>query len=169
MRDDPAVTVMPGITPVCGATRCSRPAGVSEAVFFDDRLLSAVVGVTAGTRAHPGIELGASPRAGIMFARACRALALVRGRDHVIDQDLVDLAPLVLAHRLRLKDARCRRAPSYCLIACMAIASNNSRAVSVQTVGDEVVDRSGRSSASLRRSRTRTRSRAAKCDGTLRA
>ncbi len=62
--------------------------------------------MTAGTRAHPGIELGASPRAGIMFARACRALSLVRGRDHVIDQDLVDLAPLVLAHRLRLKDVR---------------------------------------------------------------
>ena len=30
----------------------------------------------------------------------------MRGRDYVIDQDLVDLAPLVLAHRLRLKDVR---------------------------------------------------------------
>ena len=106
VRDDPAATVMPGIKPVCRRDEVLAARRRAEAVFFDGRLLSTVVGVTAGTRAHPGIELGASPRAGIMFARACRALALVRGRDHVIDQDLVDLAPLVLAHRLRLKDVR---------------------------------------------------------------
>jgi MoxR-like ATPase len=106
VRDDPAATVMPAITPVCRRDELLAARRRAEAVFFDARLLSTVVGVTAGTRNHPGIELGASPRAGIMFARACRALALVRGRDHVIDQDLVDLAPLVLAHRLRLKDVR---------------------------------------------------------------
>jgi MoxR-like ATPase len=106
VRDDPAATVMPGIKPVCGRSEVLAARRRADAVFFDGRLLSTVVGVTAATRVHPGIELGASPRAGIMFARACRALALVRGRDHVIDQDLVDLAPLVLAHRLRLKDVR---------------------------------------------------------------
>ena len=106
VRDDPAVTVMPGIVPVCGRGEVLAARRRVDGVFFDERLLSAVVGVTAATRSHPGIELGASPRAGIMFARACRALALVRGRDHVIDQDLVDLSSLVLAHRLRLKDVR---------------------------------------------------------------
>ena len=106
VRDDPAATVMPGIKPVCGRDEVLAARRRTEAVFFDGRLLSTVVGVAVATRDHPGIELGASPRAGIMFARACRALALVRGRDHVIDQDLVDLAPLVLAHRLRLKDVR---------------------------------------------------------------
>jgi MoxR-like ATPase len=106
VRDDPAATVMPGIRPVCGRDAVLAARKRVEGVFFDDRLLSTVVGVTAATRDHPGIELGASPRAGIMLARACRALALVRGRDHVIDQDLVDLGSPVLAHRLRLKDVR---------------------------------------------------------------
>ncbi|MCX7029746.1 MAG: AAA family ATPase [Spirochaetes bacterium] len=106
VRDDPAATVLPGITPVCGRDEVLAARRRADGVFFDGRLLSAVVGVTAGTRSHPGIELGASPRASIMLARACRALALVRGRDHVIDQDLVDLSPSVLAHRLRLKDVR---------------------------------------------------------------
>lgn len=106
VRDDPAATVMPGIAPVCGRDEVLAARARADGVFFDGRLLSAVVGVTAATRSHPGIELGASPRAGIMLARACRALALVRGRDHVIDQDLVDLGPPVLAHRLRLKDVR---------------------------------------------------------------
>ncbi len=53
-----------------------------------------------------GIALGASPRGSLMLVRAARAFALVRGREYVIDQDLIDLAPLVIAHRLRLKDAR---------------------------------------------------------------
>jgi MoxR-like ATPase len=75
-------------------------------VACDDRLLAAAVAVAAATRGHAGVELGASPRASLMLVRACRSLALVRGRDYVIDQDLVDLAPPVLAHRLRLKDAR---------------------------------------------------------------
>jgi MoxR-like ATPase len=106
VRDDPAATVMPGIAPVCSRGEVLAARRRAEGVFFDARLLSTVVGVTAGTRTHPGIELGASPRAAIMLARACRALALVRGRDHVIDQDLVDLGPPVLSHRLRLKDVR---------------------------------------------------------------
>ena len=41
-----------------------------------------------------------------MLVQAARAFALVRGREYVIDQDLVDLAPLVISHRLRLKDTR---------------------------------------------------------------
>lgn len=41
-----------------------------------------------------------------MLVRAARAFALLSGREYVIDQDLVDLAPIVIAHRLRLKDAR---------------------------------------------------------------
>jgi len=106
VRDEPAANVMPGLAPVCGRDEVLAARRRAERVFFDGRLLSTVVGVTAATRTHPGIELGASPRAGIMLARACRALAVVRGRAHVIDQDLVDLAPAVLAHRLRLKDVR---------------------------------------------------------------
>jgi MoxR-like ATPase len=41
-----------------------------------------------------------------MLVRAARAFALVRGREYVVDQDLIDLAPPVIAHRLRLKDTR---------------------------------------------------------------
>ena len=46
------------------------------------------------------IELGASPRAGIVLARAARAHAALSGRDHVLPDDVADLAPDVLRHRL---------------------------------------------------------------------
>jgi len=106
VRDDPSVTVMPGVRPVCGKEDLLAARASVDAVFCDEKLMRAAVGVSVTTRSHPGISLGASPRGSLMLVRAARAFALVRGREYVIDQDLIDLAPLVIAHRLRLKDAR---------------------------------------------------------------
>ncbi len=106
VRDDPSATVMPGIKPVAGRAEVLAARAAAAAVCCDGRLLKLAVAVTAATRTHAGVELGASPRASLMLVRASRALALVRGRDYVIDQDLADLASPVLAHRLRLRDAR---------------------------------------------------------------
>jgi MoxR-like ATPase len=48
------------------------------------------------------IEYGASPRATIAFCRTARALAVVRGRNHVVPDDIACLAHRVLRHRLIL-------------------------------------------------------------------
>jgi MoxR-like ATPase len=48
------------------------------------------------------IEFGASPRASIALIEAGRALAFLRGRDYVLPEDVIDLAPDVLRHRLVL-------------------------------------------------------------------
>ena len=48
------------------------------------------------------ISFGASPRATIHLIEAARALALLRGRDYVLPEDVIDLAPDVLRHRLVL-------------------------------------------------------------------
>ena len=61
-----------------------------------------VVTVCEATRADPRVELGASPRAGLMLFRAAKALAALRERDHVLPDDVQTLAPAVLAHRLVL-------------------------------------------------------------------
>ncbi|MYE46819.1 MAG: MoxR family ATPase [Chloroflexi bacterium] len=50
----------------------------------------------------PLIEFGASPRAGAMLAQAVRSLALVRGRGYALPEDVKELAPDVLRHRLVL-------------------------------------------------------------------
>jgi MoxR-like ATPase len=106
VRDDPAATVMPEVRPVCGKEEILAARAQVDAVYCDEKLMRAAVGVSTASRSHPRVTLGASPRGSLMLVRASRAFALVRGRDYVIDQDLVDLAPLVIAHRLRLKDAR---------------------------------------------------------------
>jgi MoxR-like ATPase len=106
VRDDPSARVMPEVRPVCGKQEILAARARAESVYCDEKLLRTAVGITAATRNHPAVLLGASPRGSLMLVQASRAFALVRGREYVIDQDLIDLAPLVIAHRLRLKDTR---------------------------------------------------------------
>jgi MoxR-like ATPase len=48
------------------------------------------------------VAFGASPRASLGIIAAARALALVRGRDYVVPQDVIEVIPDVLRHRLVL-------------------------------------------------------------------
>ena len=61
-----------------------------------------VVELLGRTRSDPRVELGASPRAGLMLLRAAKARALLAGRDHALPDDVQALAQPVLAHRLLL-------------------------------------------------------------------
>ena len=67
-----------------------------------DALRRYVVAICDATRSDERVELGASPRAGLMLFRAAKALAALDGRDHVLPDDVQALAPSVLAHRLLL-------------------------------------------------------------------
>ena len=72
------------------------------AVHGSDALRRYVVGVLEATRADPRVELGASPRAGLMLFRGAKALAALERRDHALPDDVQALAPSVLTHRLLL-------------------------------------------------------------------
>jgi MoxR-like ATPase len=61
-----------------------------------------VVALLRHTRDDPRVELGASPRAGLMLLRAAKAHALISGRDHALPDDVQALAPAVLSHRIML-------------------------------------------------------------------
>ena len=61
-----------------------------------------IVSLLGHTRADPRVELGASPRAGLMLLRAAKARALLEGRDHALPDDVQALAQPVLAHRIVL-------------------------------------------------------------------
>jgi MoxR-like ATPase len=71
-------------------------------VHGSEALRRYIVAVADATRADPRIELGASPRAGLMLFRAAKALAALEGRDHALPDDVQALAPTVLTHRLLL-------------------------------------------------------------------
>ena len=106
VREDPSATIMPKVKPICSKAEILQARKTVERVFCDERLLKTAVGISVSTRHHRGIELGCSPRASLMLVKAARAFAMIRGRSYCIDQDFLELAPLVLSHRIRLKDIR---------------------------------------------------------------
>ena len=61
-----------------------------------------IVALVRHTRADGRVELGASPRAGLMLLRAAKARALIQGRDHALPDDVQALADPVLSHRIML-------------------------------------------------------------------
>jgi MoxR-like ATPase len=71
-------------------------------VHGSDALRRYVVSILDATRADPRVDLGASPRAGLMLFRAAKALAALDGRDHALPDDVQKMASSVLTHRLLL-------------------------------------------------------------------
>jgi MoxR-like ATPase len=65
-----------------------------------------IVRISAATRTHGDVVVGASPRAGVALQRCAQALALLRNRDFVTPDDIKGAAPAVLAHRLLTRDRR---------------------------------------------------------------
>jgi MoxR-like ATPase len=59
-----------------------------------------MVDIVRATRMQPNVELGVSPRGTLALMKACQALALLRGRDFVLPDDVQHLAQPVLGHRL---------------------------------------------------------------------
>jgi MoxR-like ATPase len=76
--------------------------GAVRAVAVSDETIAYAVRLVRATRAHPGVALGASPRAAVHLVAAGQARAALEGRDHVLPDDLKRLAVAVLAHRLTL-------------------------------------------------------------------
>jgi MoxR-like ATPase len=69
-------------------------------VSVNDLVKEYIVRLVNGTRKHPDVYLGASPRGSIALYRTGQARAAILGRDYVIPDDLKALAQVTLAHRL---------------------------------------------------------------------
>jgi len=86
--------------PVLDAASAARLQVVASTVHVEDDLYDYAVGLTAFTRSHPRVALGASPRATLGLIQAAKAWALIEGRPFVTPDDLRIVAPSVLGHRL---------------------------------------------------------------------
>lgn len=81
----------------------------SKKVYIDDMLLQYIVSIVDATRNPQKVQMdpqsiicGASPRASIFLAKAARAHAFLRGESYVNSDDIKEIAPAVLRHRLQL-------------------------------------------------------------------
>jgi len=69
-------------------------------VFMAKPIQEYIVAMGQTTRKLEGVRLGASPRGTLFLARAAQAMALIRGRDFVLPDDVQDVAKPVLSHRI---------------------------------------------------------------------
>ena len=90
------------LQPVISAEELLEMRKMLPQVVADERILHYITGLIEGTRTSPLLDLGASPRASVALLRCAKAVALLAGRDFVIPDDVKEVAPAVLCHRLSL-------------------------------------------------------------------
>jgi len=76
---------------------------VVKQVIVERKILTYIVEILNASRSWGSVTVGPSPRAGVNMLLAARTLAACRGRDFVTPDDIKELAPWVLRHRLRLR------------------------------------------------------------------
>lgn len=90
------------LTPVTSDREIIEIQKIVPQVHIDSTLRDYIVAIVGRTRIASDVILGASPRGSIALSRAAQALALMRGRDFVIPEDIKECAVDVLKHRLIL-------------------------------------------------------------------
>ncbi len=71
-------------------------------IYVHEDILEYIINITNATRNYKDLKLGASPRASIDLLKASKAKAFIEGRNYVIPDDVKNIAPYVLSHRLIL-------------------------------------------------------------------
>ncbi len=100
---------MEELKPICTASDILRLQQEVEGVHTSREIRAYISAIAAASRKNPALQLGVSTRAAISLLRAAQACALLAGRDYVVPEDVLKMAPSVLAHRLVLSpEARMR-------------------------------------------------------------
>lgn len=73
-----------------------------QSIITEPRLIEFIARIVNETRNNPALYLGASPRASLAILKAAKANAAIKGRDFVTPEDIVEIAPYVLRHRIIL-------------------------------------------------------------------
>ncbi|HEY0355806.1 MAG TPA: MoxR family ATPase [Flavisolibacter sp.] len=73
-----------------------------KTIFIEEKLLQFIARLIHQTRHHKSIYLGASPRASLAVMNAAKAMAAINGRDFVTPEDILEVVPPVLRHRIIL-------------------------------------------------------------------
>ena len=98
------------LEPVADAAAVRGMIRTAAGVYAAPAVREYLLDITTATRNHSELRLGASPRSSLHLLRAARAAAALGGRDHVLPDDVQQLAVPVLAHRLLLSpDAQLAR------------------------------------------------------------
>ncbi len=94
--------VMEQVEPVLDAHQLNEIKKQVKTLVIEEKLLQFIARLVHQTRHHKSIYLGASPRASLAIMNASKAIAALQGRDFVTPEDILDVVPPVLRHRILL-------------------------------------------------------------------
>ena len=109
IRRTARTTRVKALTPLVHPADILRARDIVDTIYQDEKIEQYILDIVFATRDParcglerliPYIEFGASPRASIYLAIASRAMAFIRGRGYVVPQDIKEIAPDVLRHRI---------------------------------------------------------------------
>jgi MoxR-like ATPase len=89
-----------GIERVADAAQLQLLRGAVRRVRVEPSLLGYITAIVRATRSSPVLTLGASPRGSVALLKMAQAAALLAGRGYVVPDDVKELAPAVLRHRV---------------------------------------------------------------------
>lgn len=104
LRSHRSVTDRVPLEPVADAADILEMQRTLPSIRVDEALMEYMVQVVETTRSTEGVALGVSPRGSIALMRASCGRAILAGRDYVLPEDIQELAPCVLAHRMVMKN-----------------------------------------------------------------
>jgi len=90
------------VTPVITAQTVAQMSGLADEVYVDPAVVSYVAEIAEESRRQTHVKLGLSARGCLAFIRVAKTWAAADGRDHVVPDDVKELAQPVLCHRLLL-------------------------------------------------------------------
>ncbi|HEX5094442.1 MAG TPA: AAA family ATPase [Acidimicrobiia bacterium] len=98
-----APATLQDVQPVTTAEELVQVRTLVDATTVAPEVIDYVVALVRRTRELPSVALGASPRSAVHLLAAAKAAARLTGRDFVVPDDVVAVAPAVLRHRITLR------------------------------------------------------------------
>ncbi len=100
MLDSMRKGLEPSVEPVTGKEEVLKAIEEAQSAELPRKVAEYVVDLVRATRNRPEVILGATTRAAVHLARAAKANAVLNGREVVLPDDVKEVAPYVLTHRL---------------------------------------------------------------------
>lgn len=101
-QSETAAELLKKVVPVLQANELAHYREIVKGLQIEPKLIEYIAKLVNITRNDPALYLGASPRASLSIMNASKAMAAIRGRDFVIPEDILEVAPHVLRHRIIL-------------------------------------------------------------------
>jgi MoxR-like ATPase len=101
------------LEPVLSTEEVLALQGRVDQIHMEESLTEYLLAIVQATRQSELLSLGVSTRGALALAKTAKALAYVRGRDYCLPDDIKELAPMVLSHRVMMNRTHGMKAQSF--------------------------------------------------------